>query len=177
MSGHRNTAHRKTALVALAAASLGCSVWLSPAAFAVQASAWNGPYLLTFAANQKTGTSVAARQPETSQRASYSITSNCSTGVCVATVNNPPAPKNQYEQRSVQFAWNGSQWVQQINRTWDCPLLGGLVEHDPARSITALTPGPDGTLTGVFHADIVGGACRGTVEMPVSATPVSPPVI
>ncbi|HEY2399331.1 MAG TPA: hypothetical protein VGI23_03200, partial [Steroidobacteraceae bacterium] len=65
------SAHRKTALVALAAAAMGCSVWLSPAAFAGQASAWNGPYLLTFAANQKTGTSMAARQPETAQRASY----------------------------------------------------------------------------------------------------------
>jgi hypothetical protein len=169
--------HRKTALVALAAASMGCSVWLSPAAFAGQASAWNGPYLLTFAANQKTGTSMAARQPETAQRASYSFTSNCSTGVCVATVNNPPAPKSSYEQRSVQFGWNGSQWVQQVNRTWDCPLLGGLVEHDPARSITALTPGTDGTLTGVFRIDIVRGACAGSLEMPVTATPVSPPVV
>jgi hypothetical protein len=117
--------HRKTALVALAAASMGCSVWLSPAAFAGQASAWNGPYLLTFAANQKTGTSMAARQPETAQRASYSFTSSCSTGVCVATVNDAPSPKNQYMQQSVQYGWNGSQWVQQMNRTWDCPLLGG----------------------------------------------------
>ena len=169
--------HRKTALVALAAASMGCSVWLSPTAFAGQASAWNGPYLLTFAANQKTGTSMAARQPETAQRASYSFTSSCSTGVCVATVNDAPAAKNQYMQQSVQYGWNGSQWVQQMNRTWDCPLLGGLVEHDPARSITALTPGPNGALTGVFHTDIVSGACKGTVEMPVSASPVSPAVI
>jgi hypothetical protein len=169
--------HRKIALVALAASSLGSAVWLSPAAFAVQASNWNGPYLLTFSANQKSGTSMAARQPETAQRASYSFTSSCSTGVCVATVNDPPAAKNQYMQRSVQYAWNGSQWVQQMNRTWDCPLLGGIVEHDPARSITALTPGPNGALTGVFHTDIVSGACKGTVDMPVSATPVSPPVI
>ena len=169
--------HRKTALVALAAASMGCSVWLSPTAFAGQASAWNGPYLLTFAANQKTGTSMAARQPETAHRASYSFTSSCSTGVCVATVNDAPSPKNQYMQQPVQYGWNGSQWVQQINRTWDCPLLGGLVEHDPARSITALTPGPNGALTGVFHTDIVSGPCKGTVDMPVSATPVSPPVI
>jgi hypothetical protein len=169
--------HRKIALVALAAASLGCSVWLSPAAFAVQASSWDGPYLLTFAANQKTGTSMAARQPGIVQRASYSFTSSCSTGVCVATVNDSPSPTNQYIQQSVQYAWNGSQWVQQMNWKWDCPLLGGIVEHDPARSITAFTPGPDGVLTGVFHTDIVSGACKGTVDMPVSATPVSPPVI
>lgn len=169
--------HRKTALVALAATSLGCSLWLAPAAFAGDASSWNGPYLLTFSANQKTGTSMAARQPEYAQRASYSFTSSCSRGVCVATVDDPPSPKNQYMQRSVQYAWNGSQWVQQMNRKWDCPLLGGIVEHDPARSITALTPGPNGVLTGVFHTDIVSGACKGNVDMPVSATPVSPPVI
>ena len=74
------SAHRKTTLLALAAAPLGCSLWLCAPAFAGQASAWDGPYLLTFAANQKTGTSMAARQPETAQRASYSFTSNCSTG-------------------------------------------------------------------------------------------------
>ena len=170
---------RKTALVALAAGSLslGGSLWFSPVAFAGDASPLDGHYLLTFSANQKSGTSMAARQPEYVQRTSYSFSSSCSTGVCVATVNDPPAPKNQYMQRSVQYAWNGSQWVQQMNRTWDCPLLGGFVEHDPARSITALTPGPNGALTGVFHTDIVSGACKGTVDMPVSATPVSPPVV
>src|SRR5690242_11520246 len=111
--------HRKTALLALGAAALGASLLLAPAAFASQASAWDGHYLLTFAANQKTGTSLAARQPEYPQRASYSFTSSCSTGVCVAAVSNPPAPKNPYMQQSVQYAWNGSQWVQQINRQWD----------------------------------------------------------
>ena len=169
--------HRKTALVALAAASLGCSVWLSPTAFAGEASAWNGPYLLTFSANQKTGSSVAARNPEHAERASYSFTSSCSTGVCVATVSDAPSPTNQYTQRSVQYAWNGSQWVQQTNWKLDCPVLGGIVEHDPARSTTALTPGPNGALTGVFHTDVLSGACKGTIDMPVSATPVSPPVI
>ena len=171
------SAHRKTTLLALAATSLGCSLWLSPAAFAGQASSWNGHYLVTFAANQKTGTSVAARQPEYVQRASYSFTSSCSTGVCVATVNDPPPPKNQYMQRSVEYTWNGSQWVQVTSWKWDCPLVGGIVEQDPAKSITALTPGPNGVLTGVLHTDIFSGACKGSVDMPVSATPVSPPVI
>jgi hypothetical protein len=97
--------------------------------------------------------------------------------VCVAAVSNPPAPKNPYMQQSVQYAWNGSQWVQQINRQWDCPLFGGVVEHDAARSITALTPAPDGSLTGVLHMDILNGACKGSVEMPVTAAPFSPPVV
>jgi hypothetical protein len=156
---------------------VGCSLWLSPAAFAGEASSWNGHYLLTFSANQKTGTSMAARQPEYAQRARYSFTSSCSTGVCVATVDDPPSPKNQYMPRSVQYTWNGSQWVQEMSWKWDCPLPGGSVEHDPAKSITALTPGPNGVLTGVFHTDISSGACKGNVDMPVSATPLNPPVI
>jgi hypothetical protein len=162
--------HRKTALVGLAAASLGCSIWLSPTAFAGETSAWNGPYLLTFSANQKTGSSPAARNPEHAERASYTFASDCSTGVCVATVTDAATSTNQY-------AWNGSQWVQQTNWKLDCPVAGGAVEHDPARSTTALTPGPNGTLTGIFHSDILSGACKGTIDMPVSATPVSPPVV
>ena len=171
------SAHRKTALLALAAASLGGSLLLAPTAFAGEASSWDGHYLLTSSANQKIGTSLAARQPEYAQRASYSFTSSCSTGVCVATVSDPPAPKNPYMQRSVEYAWNGSQWVQQMSRQWDCRLLGGLVEHDAARSITALTPGPNGALTGVLHMDILSGTCKGSVELPVTATPVSPPIV
>ena len=172
--------HRKTGLIALAAAAASCSLGrsgLAPAAFAGAGSALDGHYMLTFSANQKTGTSMAARQPESAQWAKYSFTSSCSTGVCVATVNDSPAPVNQYAQQSGAYTWNGSQWVQQKATKYDCPLLGGLVEHDPARSITALTPGPNGALTGVFHTDIVSGACKGSVEMPLSATPYSPPVI
>src|SRR6201984_3525841 len=88
---------RKTALVALAAGSLslGGSLWFSPVAFAGDASSLDGHYLLTFSANQKSGTSMAARQPEYTQRARYSFTSSCSTGVCVATVSDPQPPRNQ----------------------------------------------------------------------------------
>jgi hypothetical protein len=146
--------YRKTALVALGAGAVSCALSLAPAAFAGAGSALDGHYMLTFSANQKTGTSMAARQPESAQWAKYSFTSSCSTNT-----------------------WNGSQWVQQKVTKYDCPLLGGLVEHDPARSITALTPGPNGALTGVFHTDIVSGACKGSVEMPLTATPYSPPVI
>src|ERR1700747_2623751 len=91
------SARRKTALVALAAGALsvGGSLWLSPPAFAGQASSLDGHSLLPFSANQKTGTSMAARQPEYTQRTSYSFTSTCSTGVCVATVSDPQPPRNQ----------------------------------------------------------------------------------
>jgi hypothetical protein len=79
--------------------------------------------------------------------------------------------------QSVQYTWNGSQWVQVMNGKFDCPLLGGLVEHDPARSTTVLVPGPNGALTGVFRTEIVSGACKGNVDMPVTATTISPPVV
>jgi hypothetical protein len=39
------------------------------------------------------------------------------------------------------------------------------------------SPGANGALTGVFHTDIVSGACKGSIEMPLTATPYSPPVI
>ena len=74
MSGRRTTA-----LVAMAGAAAGCALWLAPAAFAV-GSALDGQYMVTFSANQKTGTSVAARMPESAQWAKYSFTSSCSTG-------------------------------------------------------------------------------------------------
>jgi hypothetical protein len=172
------SARRKTALVSLAAGalSLGGALWLSPPASAGQASPLDGHYLLTFSANQKTGTSMAARQPEYAQRTSYSFTSSCSTSVCVATVSDPQPAGNSMRQ-SVQYTWNGSQWVQVMDGKFDCPLLGGLVEHDPARSTTVLVPGPNGTLTGVFRTEIVSGACKGNVDMPVAATPISPPVV
>ncbi|WP_249025324.1 hypothetical protein [Mycobacterium heidelbergense] len=175
--GGKMSGHRRIGLFVAAAAGLCGLVGLAPTASASGASAWNGQYLLTFSANQKTGTSAVARQPEYAQRASYSFTSSCSTGVCVATVANPPAPKNQYMPRSVQYTWNGSQWVQQTSGNFDCLLVNGAVEHDPAKSVTVYTPAANGALTGVSRTVILSGACRGNVDMPVSATPVQPEVV
>ena len=172
MSGYRTTA-----LVALGAGAVSCALSLAPAAFAGAGTALDGHYMLSFAANQKTGTSAAARQPEVAQWAKYSFTSSCATNVCVAKVNDAPAPVNLYAQQTGAYSWNGSQWVEQTTSKYACPLVGGLVEYDPARSITALTPGANGALTGVFHTDIVSGACKGSIEMPLTATPYSPPVI
>ncbi|EUA18784.1 putative secreted protein [Mycobacterium kansasii 662] len=58
---------------------------------------------------------------------------------------------------------------------WDCLLPDGTIEYDPAKSIAAYTPGPHGILTGVFHTDITSGACKGNVDMPVSAKPAFEP--
>lgn len=167
---------RAAAAVSLAATGVSASLCLAPAASAGEVATWSGEYILTLSANAKTGTSVAASQPEFAHRTSVSITSGCSAGVCVATVNDPPPSKNETMPRSIEFTWNGAQWVREMTWQWDCLLPDGTVEYDPAHSITAYTPGQYGILTGVFHTDIAGGACKGNVDMPVSAKPVSVPV-
>lgn len=167
--------HRTTALVALAL-SVGGALAAAPTTFAAD-PLWNGQYILTLSANAKAGTSVAARQPEYAHRASVSITSKCAAGVCTATVNDPPPPKNEFMPQTVEFTWNGSQWVREMTWKWDCLLPDGTIEYDPAKSITAYTPGPNGVLTGVFHTDISSGACQGNVDMPVTAAPANPPTV
>nr|WP_241010615.1 hypothetical protein [Mycobacterium gordonae] len=161
----------KTALVA--AAGLGASLWLAPSAHAGEVASWNGEYLVVLGANAKSGTSAAAGQPEFAHRSTVSFTSNCAAGVCVATVDNPAPPKNESMPRTIEFTWNGSQWVREMTWKWDCLLPDGTVEYDPAKSITVYTPGQYGILTGVFHTDIASGACQGNVDMPVSAKPIS----
>jgi len=167
--------HRKTAVVASAAVSLGGSLWPAPAADATDPE-WNGQYVLTVSADAKTGTSPAASHRENAHKGSYSFYSSCSGGICVA-VSNPPPPKDQYMPQSIKFIWNGSQWVREMNWNWDCLLPVGTIERDPATSTTVYTPGPNGILTGFSHSDISSGACKGSVDMPVSATPVQPPVV
>jgi hypothetical protein len=169
--------HRRTAMLVAAAAALSGSVCLAPAASASQAASWNGQYLLTISSDAKTGTSMAARGPEFAQRGSYSFSSNCTTGVCIARVDNAPAPRNQYMPRGGQYTWNGSQWVQQTTWNMGCQLPNGAMESDPARSITAYTPSARGVLNGRFHTDILNGACRGSMDMPVTAVPVSAPMV
>ncbi|HKI41149.1 MAG TPA: hypothetical protein VKA66_12335, partial [Mycobacterium sp.] len=84
---------------------------------------------------------------------------------------------NEFIPRPIQYTWNGSQWVRETTWKWDCLLSDGTIEYDPAKSITVYTPGPNGILTGVFHTDISSGACKGNVDMPVSAAPAQPPVV
>lgn len=164
---------RKPALAGLAAASLFASLWLAPAAVAGDTATWSGDYVLTLSANAKTGTSIAATQPEPVRKINVSMSSTCATGVCIATVNNPPPPKNDSMPSSIEFTWNGAQWVRQMEWNWDCLLPDGNVEYDPAKSTTVYTPEQHGTLSGLFHTDIFSGACQGTVDMPVSAKPSS----
>src|SRR3954471_21053916 len=47
---------------------------------------WGGWYKITFHTDQKSGTSVAATQQETAYTASYKITTDCSSGTCIASV-------------------------------------------------------------------------------------------
>jgi len=164
---------RSTALAALTATSLGASICLAASASAGDTATWNGDYILTLSADAKTGTSIAASQPEPVHRTSVSISSTCATGVCIATVNNPPPPKNDSMPTSIEFVWNGAQWVRKIEWNWDCLLPDGTIEYDPAKSTSVYTPGQNGILTGLFHTDIFSGACQGTIDMPLSAKPAS----
>jgi hypothetical protein len=166
--------YRTTAFIALTAAPLGGS-FLAPAAFASD-PAWNGQYALTVSANAKTGTSVSARHPESAHTGKFSFSSICSAGVCVA-ISSAPPPKDHYMPQSIKFTWIGSAWVREVSWNWDCLQPDGTFERDPADSETVYTPGPDGVLTGIFHTDILSGACKGSVDMPVSATPLQLPVI
>jgi hypothetical protein len=171
MSGHRTIA-----AAFLTATSLGGLTWLAPASFAAD-PLWNGEYLLTLSTNAKSGISMAASQQENPHRTIVSISSKCSSGTCIATVDNPPPPKNDSMPRTIEFTWNGSQWVREMTWQWDCLLPDGTIEPDPAKSITVYTPGPNGVFTGVFHTDIKSGACKGNVDMPVTAAPTHPPVV
>ncbi len=162
---------RKTALVALAAAALAGSPWFAHTAMASEIPTWNGQYVVTYSANAKSGTSVAASRNEFAQRAKYTFASKCSAGICVATVTDAPPPKNEYIPRPIEYTWNGSQWVRETSWKWDCLLPDGTVEYNPAESLVVFTPGPHGILTGVFHTDIYSGVCKGNVDMPVSAKP------
>ncbi|MGV7440227.1 hypothetical protein [Mycobacterium persicum] len=167
---------RETALAALAAASSCCVVMVqAPRGAADDGPTWNGQYVVTFGANAKTGTSIAASGPEFAHRANYSFSSSCAAGVCIATVTDGPPAKNEFIQRPIEYTWNGSQWVRETTWKWDCLLPDGTIEYDPAKSIAVYTPGPHGILTGVFHTDITSGACKGNVDMPVSAKPAFEP--
>lgn len=159
----------KTACTAALAAI--APLGLAPVAHAGEVPSWNGDYLVVLSANAKSGTSVAARQSEFAHRSNVSFTSNCTAGGCIATVVNPAPPKNDSMPRTIEFTWNGSQWVREMTWKWDCLLPDGTVEYAPAKSITVYTPGQYGILTGVFHTDIASGACQGNVDMPVSAKP------
>jgi hypothetical protein len=131
---------------------------------------WGGWYKITFHTDQKSGTSVAAAQQETPYAASYKITTDCSSGTCIASVLDGPAPKDNVAQ-STTFAWTGSLWSRSNSWRWDCTLPDGTITYDPANSVTTYKPQPDGTLAGTFQTTIDSGACQGTVIIQVTAVP------
>lgn len=157
-----------------AAASVGAAaaLGLAPAAFAGGVPTWDGTYAVTFLVDQKTGTSVAATQGETRYADNYTFDTSCTGGSCVTTIVAGPAPRNSTVPQPVRFTWNGSAWTQSSNFQWNCLMPDGSIQWNPATSQVAYTPQPDGTLTGRWHTDIASGACRGTVDIAMTAVPI-----
>lgn len=144
----------------------------APAAVADPAPAWNGWYKITFHTDQKTGTSTAAKQGEQAYTAWYKFATDCSSGACFASVVDGPTPKDNVPQ-SNRFEWTGTQWTRSETWRWDCLLPDRTVTFDPATSVTNYTPQSDGSLTGTFGTNIGGGACQGTVYIPLTAVPAA----
>ena len=156
-----------------AAVVAGAALIYSPLAQADETPFWGGWYKITFHTDQKSGTSIAATQQETPYTAWYKITTTCSGGKCVASVIDGPTPKDNVVQ-SVTFDWTGSAWSRSNDWSWDCTHPDGTTTLDPANSVTTYTPQSDGTLAGTFTTTIEGGACQGTVAIPVTAVAGQP---
>jgi hypothetical protein len=152
-----------------AAAALLCA----PSVGADPAPTWDGWYRITFHTDRKTGTSIAAGQSEEPYTAWYRFTTDCSSGTCQASVATGPTPKDNVAQATT-FTWTGSQWSRTNNWRWDCLLPDDTITFDPASSVTTYTPQADGSLTGTFATNIGGGACEGTVYIPLTAVPSDP---
>ena len=162
--------HRQTTALA---ALLAAGALAVPMAHADGTPFWGGWYRITFHTDQKSGTSIAATQQETPYTAWYKITTNCSCGKCVASVIYGPTPKDNVVQ-SVTFEWTGSTWSRSNSWSWDCLHPDGTTTLDPANSTTTYTPQSDGTLAGTFQTTIDGGACQGTVTIPLTAVAGQP---
>ncbi|MGI9123449.1 MAG: hypothetical protein ACR2JM_01665 [Mycobacterium sp.] len=148
------------------------STVLAPVAAAQPAPDWNGWYRITFHTDQKSGTSMAAKQSEEPYTVSYRFATDCSSGACVASVVDGPATKDNVEQ-TTKFDWTGSQWSRTNSWRWDCLLPDRTITFDSASSVTTYTPQSDGSLTGTFATNIGGGACAGTVYIPLTAVPTA----
>jgi hypothetical protein len=156
--------------VGTAAAALAIAVAATPLVHADPAPNWNGWYRITFHTDQKSGTSMAAGQPEEAYTVSYRFGTNCSSATCQAAALDGPGSKDNVEQ-SVKFDWTGTQWSHSSSWRWDCLLPDGTITFDPARSVTTYSPQPYGTLVGTFATNIGSGACQGTVYIPMTAVP------
>lgn len=133
---------------------------------------WNGKYSLVRYAGEKTGTSLAARQPEPDFSDVYTFVTDCSRE-CVSTVIDGPQPANPTLPLPPRYTWTGSTWVHVYEWQWDCYMGEGVPKvWKPAKSVAYYTPQPDGTLRGSWRTDIDGGPCDGSVIMDVAAFPV-----
>ena len=97
---------RLSSLVGLSAASLAIALALPPTASADPPS-WNGEYAITFIVGPKSGTSMAASDPEGQYTDTYAFSSSCTSGKCTATIVGGPAPRNPTVPQPVQFTWMG----------------------------------------------------------------------
>ena len=158
----------RSRVFALAAATATALTFAQPAQ--ADPPNWSGWYRITFHTDQKSGTSLAAKQAEEPYTVSYKFATDCSSGTCVASVVDGPATKDNVTQ-STTFTWNGSQWSRTNNWRWDCLLPDRTITFDPASSVTTYSPQSDGTLTGTFATNIGSGDCQGTVYIPLTAAP------
>jgi hypothetical protein len=165
-----------TALLTAAAVVVGMAgaiVTAPPTAGAPVGQLWTGPFNLVSFASKKGGTSSAARQPEADFSASYVFKSNCSSGVCIATVVSGPRPTNPTIPQPLRYTWDGARWTQSYDWQWDCFVGDGQPKvWAPARSFSYYVPQRDGSLQGSWTTEIYGGPCSGNVTMAVAATPI-----
>jgi hypothetical protein len=132
---------------------------------------WSGRYTVVTYASQKAGTSAAARQSEPDFSAQFTFATACSSR-CVATVVAGPAPSNPTIPQPQRYVWDGTKWAVTYDWQWECYHGEGSPRlFSPAQSWVFYTPQPDGSLQGTWHTDILAGACRGNVIMPVAAYP------
>ena len=155
-------------VVGLGAVLFPVAAWLAPAAFADQPS-WNGQYAITFMVGPKSGTSMAAGDPEGQHTDTYGFSSSCAGGKCTATIISGPPPTNPTVPQPVQFTWDGSSWTQVSDFQWDCMMPDTTIQWAPDHADVRYTPQPDGTLAGTMHTDIASGPCQGSVEMHMTA--------
>lgn len=160
--------HGLSGLAGVCAASLAIPLLLPPTAFADSPS-WNGEYAITFIVGPKSGTSLAAGDPEVQYTDNYGFRSSCTGGKCIATIVSGPPPRNPTVPQPVQFTWDGSSWRQVSDFQWDCMMPDTTIEWDPARADVRYTPQPDGSLAGTMHTNILSGTCQGTLDMNMTA--------
>ncbi|MFG1935273.1 hypothetical protein ACGFK1_32200 [Mycobacterium sp. NPDC048908] len=155
-------------LICLGVASLALAM-LGSAPASADTATWNGEYAITFIVGPKSGTSVAAGQPEGQYTDTYGFSSSCSGGTCTATIVSGPAPRNPTVPQPVRFTWDGSSWAQSSDYQWDCMMPDTTIEWNPAHTEVRYTPQPDGTLAGTMHTEILSGACQGTLDINMTA--------